>query len=52
MFGKFDFVATPTPSNPEAIKILGNWEAESIERVFLPQLKGKRVGHKPSSGGP
>ena len=50
MFGKFTFEPAPTRTNPEAIKILGNWEAENIETVFLPQLKGKMVFGKKSSG--
>ena len=43
MFGKFEFEPAPTPSNPEAIKILGNWEAENIQIVPVPQLNGKQV---------
>ena len=50
MFGKFNFKPAPTRSNPEGIKILGNWEAENIETVFLPQLKGKMVFGRSSSG--
>jgi hypothetical protein len=38
MFGTFQYEAAPTADNPEAIRILGNWERENIVRVPLPQL--------------
>jgi hypothetical protein len=47
IFGKFEFVAAPTSDNPEAIKILGDWEERNIVRVELPQLAG--VSGAPSS---
>jgi hypothetical protein len=49
LFGKFDFVAAPVPSNPENIRILGTWERDNIVRVPLPQLVG--VQGAPHDGG-
>jgi len=49
VFGKFDFVAAPVPSNPENIRILGTWEQDNIVRVQLPQLVG--VQGAPHDGG-
>ena len=49
LFGKFDFVAAPVPSNPENIRILGTWEQDNIVRVQLPQLVG--VQGAPHDGG-
>ncbi|WP_449301652.1 M15 family metallopeptidase [Pseudoxanthomonas mexicana] len=48
LFGKFDYVPAPTKSNPEAIKILGNWAKENLVKVVIPQLHG--VAGAPSSG--
>ena len=49
VFGKFDFVAAPVPSNPENIRILGAWEQDNIVRVQLPQLVG--IQGAPHDGG-
>ena len=49
VFGTFDFVSAPVPSNPENISILGNWEQDNIVRVQLPQLVG--VQGAPHDGG-
>jgi D-alanyl-D-alanine carboxypeptidase/Putative peptidoglycan binding domain len=49
LFGTFQFVAAPVPSNPENIRILGGWEQENITRVPLPQLVG--VPGAPHDGG-
>lgn len=38
MFGAFEYEPAPTTDNPEAIRILGNWEHENIVSVPLPQL--------------
>ncbi len=40
LFGKFEFKASPVSGNPENIKILGDWEANNIVRVTIPQLAG------------
>jgi hypothetical protein len=40
MFGSFEFVPDPQPSNAEAIKITDGWERENIVRIEIPQLKG------------
>lgn len=48
MFGKFDYKPAPTKSNPEGIKILGNWQKENLCRVTVPQLKG--IYGAPGSG--
>lgn len=37
LFGKFSYSSSPTPSNPEAITIKGNWE-KNIVQVTIPQL--------------
>ena len=39
VFGAFSFVPDPKPSNPENIRILGNWEGNNIVRADLPQKK-------------
>jgi D-alanyl-D-alanine carboxypeptidase/Putative peptidoglycan binding domain len=39
-FGAYQFVSRPTPSNPEAIEISGDWLAESIVSLEIPQLAG------------
>lgn len=45
LFGKFEYRATPTASNPEGIKILGDWASKNIIRVNLPALS-KATGGK------
>jgi len=37
-FGTFDYVASPTKSNPEAITILGDWRQKNIVVANVPQL--------------
>ncbi len=49
VFGRFEFASDPVPSNPENIRIKGNWEADSIVRVQLLQLVG--VQGAPHDGG-
>jgi hypothetical protein len=49
IFGAFEFASAPVPSNPENIRILGNWEQENIVRLKLPQLVG--VQGAPPDGG-
>lgn len=39
LFGAFNFTAAPTEHNPEAIHILGDWEAKNIVTVVCPQLQ-------------
>lgn len=46
--GKFSYVAAPTDTNPEGIKILGGWEQQNVIRVDVPQLK--TVKGAPASG--
>lgn len=48
IFGKFSFVSTPQPDNPEAIRITDDWESENIVKVVVPQLPG--IKGAPSSG--
>ncbi len=43
-FGRFRFVATPKPGNPEAIRILDGWAEAHIVVVRCPQLE--RFGHE------
>lgn len=38
VFGRFSYVAAPTPDNPEAIRITDDWPARNIVTVELPQL--------------
>ena len=38
IFGNFAYVATPTPSNPEAIQIIDNWSSKNIVGISVPQL--------------
>ena len=45
VFGHYDFVSAPTRDNPEAIRILGNWERDNIVRVPIPQLR-KALGNR------
>jgi len=40
VFGKFSYIAAPTKSNPEAIKITDNWADDNIVSITIPQLKG------------
>lgn len=39
LFGSFNFRPTPTEQNPEAIQILGDWEAKNIVTIVCPQLQ-------------
>jgi hypothetical protein len=39
IFGKFSYVAAPTKSNPEAIRITDGWAEKNIVTVVIPQLK-------------
>lgn len=48
IFGKFSFVADPTPSNPERINILSTWKQDNITSVYIPELIG--ITGAPSSG--
>ncbi|MGC2775945.1 MAG: M15 family metallopeptidase [Bradyrhizobium sp.] len=49
LFGRYDYVRAPRPGNPEAIRILGNWERDNIVDVPIPQLP-RALGPKvPSS---
>jgi hypothetical protein len=48
LFGSFSFVADPTPSNPEAIKITSDWAKKNIISVTIPQIQN--VPGAPHSG--
>ncbi len=39
LFGAFKFVDAPVEGNPEAIRILGDWEERNIVRVQLPGIE-------------
>lgn len=41
-FGEFSYDPAPLPGNPENIRIRGNWVAENITQIFLPQIVGVR----------
>ena len=46
IFGRFDFVPSPIPGNPENIKILGNWEKQNIASVeFRLRAFWEKVAH-------
>lgn len=47
-FGPLEFVAAPTASNPEAIRVTNGWDGTHLVKVALPQLAG--VGGAPASG--
>jgi hypothetical protein len=38
IFGKFSFVANPSQSNPEGIKITDGWGSKNIVSIKIPQL--------------
>jgi hypothetical protein len=38
VFGAFQFEPAPTPDNPEAIRILGDWVKQNIVSLSIPQL--------------
>lgn len=51
IFGKFKYISSPVPGNPENIKITDNWQSDNITIVSIPQLKeilksGKVSFHK------
>ncbi len=50
LFGRFPYEPAPTRQNPEAIRILDDWEAENIQLITIPQLKGVPVFGRPGSG--
>lgn len=47
LFGRFSYVSSPIPGNPEAITITGNW-VSNISQVTIPQLQG--IAGAPRSG--
>jgi hypothetical protein len=49
VFGRFEYVSAPTPDNPEAIRILGNWQKDNIVSVPLPQLHKALGGRTPQA---
>jgi lysozyme family protein len=38
IFGAYEYVSAPQPHDPEAIRILGNWQRDNIVEVSVPQL--------------
>jgi hypothetical protein len=38
LFGRFNFVLSPTPDNPERIEILDNWIEDNIVTLNIPEL--------------
>lgn len=50
LFGRFQFEPAPVSNNREAIRILGDWQAQNIVMVPIPQLKGISTYGKPNSG--
>lgn len=39
LFGHFDYIAKPTPSNPEAIEVSRSWKRDNIMQIALPGLQ-------------
>lgn len=48
VFGAFRYVPAPVPGNPEAIKILDDWDDRNIVRVTVPELGG--IPYAPKDG--
>lgn len=48
IFGKFAYVSTPSPSNPEAIHVTDDWCTHNLTSVHIPQLVG--IPGSPKSG--
>jgi hypothetical protein len=48
LFGHIEWMAAPTTTNPEAIRITNGWAKENIVSVAVPQLVG--VARAPKSG--
>lgn len=40
LFGRYEFVPEPLPHDPDAVRVLGDWEQENIVWVNVPQLAG------------
>lgn len=40
IFGRYEFEAAPLPHDPDAVRVLGDWEQENIVWVNVPQLAG------------
>jgi peptidoglycan hydrolase-like protein with peptidoglycan-binding domain len=51
LWGRYDYVATPQASNPEAIRILGTWQHDNIGQARIPQLTGVPYGWGGASNG-
>jgi peptidoglycan hydrolase-like protein with peptidoglycan-binding domain len=49
-FGRIEYVSTPVPTNPEAIRITNGWDRDNIVLVEIPQLAGGRIAGAPTSG--
>lgn len=45
VFGAFNYTPAPVPSNPEAIKIHGDWVKKNIVQITIPQLRGVAGAH-------
>lgn len=48
VFGRFAYEAMPTAGDPEAIRLLDNWDRERLQWAIVPQLKG--IDGAPRSG--
>jgi len=46
LLGRFRFAPDPQLDNPEAIRILDDWEAQYIVRLTIPQLVGVKGANK------
>lgn len=46
LFGNFEYVPAPTKNNPEAIKIIDDWQKKNIVIINIPQLIGVKGASK------
>lgn len=46
LFGRFAYVASPTPVNPEAITLTDDWTSKNLVVVNVPQLKNVQYAPK------
>ncbi|MCZ2155172.1 MAG: M15 family metallopeptidase [Bryobacterales bacterium] len=40
VFGRYEFEAAPLPHDPDAVRVVGDWEQQNIVWVNIPQLAG------------
>lgn len=45
-FGRPRFVPAPLPNDPEHVRLIGDWSARNIVRVYVPQLERFHRAHQ------